>query len=263
MIHYSTDYVYDGSKPTPYEETRRHRPAERLWPRPSWRAIRPSRPAAVLTSSCAPRGCTTFAARTFCAPCFDWRAKRKNCASSATSTARPPGHAAWPRRPPSFWPVLEHKSETSGSWPTGIFHLTAGGQTSWAGFARSHPGGLRCFCSCLGGSLASSDAPLTGADAWFSITTEEYPTPARRPRNSVLSNAQGAGGFRHQYARLARTTAACHAGRHSLIILSLHGCNKLYPGLRAWSPRLSQNPLAEGARKILCFALFRSMNGDL
>ena len=32
LVHYSTDYVYDGSKPPPYEEERRHRPSERLRP---------------------------------------------------------------------------------------------------------------------------------------------------------------------------------------------------------------------------------------
>ena len=60
----------------------------------------------------------------------------------------------------------------AGPLPAGVFHMTAGGSTSWFGFAE------RIF--------ALSELP--SRPKLLPITTEEYPTPAQRPRNSVLAN---------------------------------------------------------------------------
>lgn len=62
----------------------------------------------------------------------------------------------------------------------GIFHMTAGGEASWCDFARAivDRAGL--------GHKAPKVTP---------ITTESYPTPAKRPRNSVLSNEKFAKTF--------------------------------------------------------------------
>jgi dTDP-4-dehydrorhamnose reductase len=57
----------------------------------------------------------------------------------------------------------------------GIVHLTAGGQTSWHGFATAIVEGLRL-----------RGVPLA-VEEIVPIRTEEYPTPARRPHNSRLS----------------------------------------------------------------------------
>ncbi len=55
----------------------------------------------------------------------------------------------------------------------GIFHLTAAGETSWAGFAEE----VFAVSRRLGGQAARVRH----------ITTAEYPTPARRPANSRLN----------------------------------------------------------------------------
>lgn len=58
--------------------------------------------------------------------------------------------------------------------PTGIFHFSNAGEVSWAGFA------AEIFRqSALRGGPAASVEP---------IATSEYPTPARRPANSLLSH---------------------------------------------------------------------------
>jgi dTDP-4-dehydrorhamnose reductase len=54
--------------------------------------------------------------------------------------------------------------------PSGIYHMSCGGWTSWYGFA------------CAIFRQAGTSAEL------LPIPSEQYPTPARRPRNSVLSN---------------------------------------------------------------------------
>lgn len=82
---------------------------------------------------------------------------------------------------------VQHK-EQSGSWQTGLFHLTAGGRTSWADFASAI---LEDYTSLVDPADASGEfgAPLR-ARRVVPISTDEYPTPARRPRNSVLSNSR-------------------------------------------------------------------------
>jgi dTDP-4-dehydrorhamnose reductase len=54
---------------------------------------------------------------------------------------------------------------------SGLYNLVCSGQTSWFGFARA----------ILEASSSSQDTKL------IPIPTSEYPTPARRPKNSVLS----------------------------------------------------------------------------
>lgn len=60
------------------------------------------------------------------------------------------------------------------SW-AGIYHMTCGGSVSWCGFART--------------IFARSKAALGGRQPVVTpIPTSAYPTPAKRPMNSLLSN---------------------------------------------------------------------------
>lgn len=59
--------------------------------------------------------------------------------------------------------------------PTGTYHFSNAGAVSWAGFAQE----IFTQASARGGP----------APAVVPITTAEYPTPARRPANSLLSHA--------------------------------------------------------------------------
>jgi dTDP-4-dehydrorhamnose reductase len=59
----------------------------------------------------------------------------------------------------------------------GIYHLTAGGRTSWHGFAQAIVAGL-------------ADKGLVPRVPVVPIGASDYPTPAARPANSVLSNAK-------------------------------------------------------------------------
>ena len=60
--------------------------------------------------------------------------------------------------------------------PWGIYHYADAGQTSWAGFAEA--------------IFASREAGLIAPPLIQRIGTEEYPTPAMRPRYSVLDTAK-------------------------------------------------------------------------
>jgi dTDP-4-dehydrorhamnose reductase len=91
----------------------------------------------------------------------------------------------------------------SATW--GVYHYADAGQTSWAGFAET--------------IFASPDAGLAAPPRIQRIRTEDYPTPARRPRYSVLDTAKIEADFgvcprswpdslRHVLARLTEEAAA-------------------------------------------------------
>ncbi|HIE0126371.1 TPA: dTDP-4-dehydrorhamnose reductase [Stenotrophomonas maltophilia] len=67
--------------------------------------------------------------------------------------------------------ALQHPGQLSGTW-----HLTAGGQTSWHGFAEA------IFAEALATGVLAK-VPTVEA-----IPSSEYPTPAKRPAWSVLDN---------------------------------------------------------------------------
>lgn len=67
--------------------------------------------------------------------------------------------------------ALQHPGQLSGTW-----HLTASGQTNWHGFAEA------IFAEALSAGV------LTKAPRVLAISSAEYPTPAKRPAWSVLDN---------------------------------------------------------------------------
>lgn len=72
--------------------------------------------------------------------------------------------------------VLAGQFGAAEEW-SGLYHMTCGGAATWCGFARA---------------IFSKAGPLLGRHLpeVKAIATSEYPTPAERPRNSVLSNAR-------------------------------------------------------------------------
>ncbi|HEY1807279.1 MAG TPA: dTDP-4-dehydrorhamnose reductase [Acidobacteriaceae bacterium] len=72
--------------------------------------------------------------------------------------------------------ISERRFGTPGSW-AGLYHMTCGGSTTWHGFAEA--------------IFARSGALLDGKRPEVKpIGSGEYPAPAKRPQNSVMSNAR-------------------------------------------------------------------------
>jgi dTDP-4-dehydrorhamnose reductase len=169
LIHYSTDYVFDGSKSGPWSED------DPVYPLNIYGATKlagelniqqiGSRYLILRTSWVfSPRG-TNFLRtmlrlgqeRDELRIVNDQRGAPTSALALAVATRR----------------ILDAFAKPHLNEAAGIYHMTCAGETTWCGFAQS------IFAK------ASARRP------WASITgipTSEYPTPARRPLNSVLCN---------------------------------------------------------------------------
>ena len=187
MLHYSTDYVYDGSKAVPYEEH------DATGPLSVYGETKLAGDRAIMAS-----GCAHIILRTT----WVYDIRGKNFLRTVLRLAREKeelrivgdqfGAPTWARMLAESTAIivarsLEVRSATT-LWPrSGLFHLTAAGQTSWAGFAQAIIEDYEDFVD-WPAETGEFGGPLK-AKRVVEITTEQYHTPARRPRNSVLSNA--------------------------------------------------------------------------
>ena len=175
LVHYSTDYVYDGEKSEPYTEEDATNPLG---------VYGKSKLAGDQAIQAA--GIPYLIFRTS----WVYGSRGKNFLLTMQRLAREKdemrmiddqtGAPTWCRLlARSTANILEQTlSESSPEdmkrlrQASGIYHMTCGGQTSWYGFAKA----------------IVEHTPITDAARLVPIPTSEYPTPARRPMNSVLSN---------------------------------------------------------------------------
>jgi dTDP-4-dehydrorhamnose reductase len=187
MVHYSTDYVYDGSKTEPYVES------DATGPLGAYGRTKLDGDREIIAS-----GSPYMILRTT----WVYDIRGKNFLRTILRLAREKdelrvvgdqfGAPTWARMLAVCTAVvvarsLEHRTG-NGDWPeSGLFHLTAGGRTSWAGFAQAIIDDYEELRdpAAMPGEFAG---PLK-ASRVAGIATDEYPLPAKRPQNSVLSNA--------------------------------------------------------------------------
>ena len=171
LVHFSTDYVFDGNKPAPYLESDAPNPLN-VYGQSKLEGER------AVTAS----GCRHLIFRTS----WVYGPRGRNFLLSILAAAREkpelrvvddqrgaPTSSQAIARAVAF--VLSNLS--SGKVPGGVYHLSAAGQTTWHGFAREilERKGL--------------EVPLVP------ISSAEFAAAARRPRNSMLDNANISGTF--------------------------------------------------------------------
>ena len=176
VIHYSTDYVFDGSKPGHYTETDPTNPqsvygrtkrdgelalqqtgAQHLILRTSWVVgAHGANFAKTMLRLATERDSLNVVADQFGAP------------TSAALLADITAHL-----------VRQCQRKGKQTFPFGTYHLVAGGQTNWCDYARF----VVAAAHKSGKTLKASPATI------HPITTADYPLPAPRPANSRLDTS--------------------------------------------------------------------------
>jgi dTDP-4-dehydrorhamnose reductase len=164
LVHYSTDYVFDGEKPEPYLES------DPIHPVSVYGASKAAGEAAIAETAC-----RYLVLRTS----WVYRAQGKNFLRTMLrlGAERPDLRVVDDQigAPTSAAAIAAATAQLVQQYPdppSGIYHMTADGSTSWCGFARE------IFASGV----------LPKPPRVHAIPTSDYPTPAKRPANSVLSN---------------------------------------------------------------------------
>ncbi|MGE4367113.1 dTDP-4-dehydrorhamnose reductase [Thermomonas sp.] len=169
LLHYSTDYVFDGGSARPYREDDPTAPLG-VYGASKWageEAIRAggARHAILRTA-------WVYAAhgRNFLRTMLQLAAEREELRVVADQVGAPTP-AAWIAEATAH--ILRRGVPASGTW-----HLAAAGETSWHGFAQA------IMAEALAAGL------LARCPRVLPITSADYPTPARRPAYSVLDTAK-------------------------------------------------------------------------
>lgn len=170
MVHYSTDYVYDGTKPSPYVETDAVNPLS-AYGRSKLAGDRALQQTGV--NHLIFRLCWVYGAR---GQNFLLTMRRLAREREKLRVVRDQfGCPSWSRLIAETT-ALALKQVLASEDPaafSGTYHLAASGETSWHGFAEA-----------IIQALPESERRCKVVEP---ITTPEYPLPAKRPAYSVLS----------------------------------------------------------------------------
>lgn len=180
LVHYSTDYVFDGHKDAPYLE------ADPTDPQSVYGRSKRAGEIAITES-----GCHFLLFRTswvFSATGVNFIRTILRLAAERPSLRVVTDQFGAPTSAELIADVtgLAIAAHRRGNLADGIYHLTAAGRTSWHALARY----------VVEQAISSGLAMKLGADDIEPISTAEYPLPAPRPRNSSLNTqalASGAG----------------------------------------------------------------------
>lgn len=171
LIHYSTDYVFDGAKPTPYSETDDCRPLNEYGrtKRAGEEAITAAGGAHLIL-----RTSWVYGARgkNFLRTMLRLMNQRDELRVVDDQRGAP----TWSRAIAEATLHALAVWQRAGGVAAGVYHLTAGGVTSWHGFAQA----------ILAHGLPARQTTVR----LVPIKSADHASAARRPANSVLSNAK-------------------------------------------------------------------------
>lgn len=173
LVHYSTDYVFDGTKASPYEVT------DLTAPRSVYGQSKLAGEIAIIES-----GCRALILRTswvFSAHGGNFiKTILRLAKNQETLNIVADQHGA-PTSAELIADVtaLAIAGYRQGRLACGIYHLTASGHTTWHGLA----------CHVVARALKNGASLKANPAGILPISTEQYPVPAERPKNSRLSCA--------------------------------------------------------------------------
>jgi dTDP-4-dehydrorhamnose reductase len=191
LVHYSTDYVFDGSKNSPYDENDPPNPIS-VYGRTKLAGEQAVRDSGVDHLIFRTAWVYSTRGKNFLLTILRLATQREELRIVRDQTGAP----TWSREiAGATVRAIEqicNRADAKAGWSKrgGTYHMTAGGETNWYEFTRA---------------ILREAAPAPGSAEWFyaatngkdlltrrviPITTAEYTTPARRPAYSVLSNSK-------------------------------------------------------------------------
>ncbi len=198
LIHYSTDYVFDGTSDVPYDEAARPNPlnvygASKL---AGERAVGAANAHALIFRTSWVYG---LRGKNFLLTIRRLAAERAELRIVADQTGTP----NWSRTLAQATAALIARGLPYLAEHAGLYHLSCAGATTWYEFARAIVGDV--------------SAPRV-----VPIATKEYPTPARRPAYCVLSTRKFAATFGDTLPEWREALTACLSGLPPVVSMSAH-----------------------------------------
>ncbi|MDR6207819.1 dTDP-4-dehydrorhamnose reductase [Paraburkholderia graminis] len=173
LVHYSTDYVFDGTKDTPYIET------DAVNPQNVYGKTKLEGEHAIVASGCDHLILRTswvygMRGKNFLLTMLRLGAQRNELSVVADQVGSPTWSTTIAALTANLLAQFTAASDGAEWWArhSGLYHLTANGATTWHGFAEA--------------IFETSDLPTKPHVK--AIPASAYPTPAKRPGNSRLSN---------------------------------------------------------------------------
>lgn len=173
LVHYSTDYVFNGSKSSPWVETDRPDPLSvygktKLAGEEAIRAIGGKHLIFRTSWVYGPHG------NNFLLTMLRLGKERDQLSIVDDQVGAPTTSIALADATRTIVEgALTGRFGAAADW-AGLYHMTCAGSVSWCGFAQA--------------IFARAAAFTQKAPRIYPISTSEYPTPAQRPHNSLLSN---------------------------------------------------------------------------
>jgi dTDP-4-dehydrorhamnose reductase len=191
IVHYSTDYVFDGLKRTPYEET------DRTAPISVYGKTKLAGEQAIVMSGVPHlifRTAWVYArqGRNFLLTILRLATEKEELRIVRDQSGTPTWSREIAMATVKILVQITNRSSNASTVPqiSGIYHLTAGGETTWYDFACAILEEAACISPEVPWFAEATKRRPIIASGILPITTAEYPTPASRPACSVLSNSR-------------------------------------------------------------------------
>ena len=181
LVHYSTDYVFDGSGKQPWTEDDAKAPLS---------VYGQTKLEGELAVAQCPRHLTFRTSWVYAARGGNFAKTMLRLAGERDTLTVIDDQIGAPTSAELLADVTAHALRAAMDRPelAGVYHCVAGGETSWHAYA----------CFVLAQARALGWALKAGPDQVAPIQTASYPTPARRPLNSRLSTAKLQSAFKLQ-----------------------------------------------------------------
>ncbi len=176
IVHYSTDYVFDGRKPAPYVETDTPNPLS-VYGRTKYegeQSVRACRRHLIFRTSWV----VGAHGHNFIKTMLRLAGERDSLRVVDDQIGAPTSAALLSRVTVKVLSHMAKQSSSDGRW--GLYHLTAAGETSWHGLA----------CHVIRRAIAMGMPLRARPETVTPIATVDYPLPAQRPTNSRLDTSK-------------------------------------------------------------------------